>query len=110
MLDYTAVEKAGYNSISYNQQIKEIIDNKNCINKLRSIQKKNLFIIRRKINNKHSLTQEEKDYVFNLYYNFVVNAFTFDTIVTPINIIEETEAKHIGMKMLNNLKLETCKN
>lgn len=108
MLDYTSTEKAGYNSISYNEQITNIMNNKSCYNKLRAVQKTNLNNIRRKVNTtKQSLTQEEKDYVFNLYYNFVVNQFTFDKS-EPIVIAEpEPKATHIGMRMLEQLKSES---
>jgi hypothetical protein len=104
MLSYTNKEKLGYNSISYNEQIEAIVNNKSSYNMLRTIQKTNLRTIRNKTNTKKFLTAEEKEYVFNLYYNFVVNKFNFDT--KPCIISKpQSKATHIGMKMLEELNM-----
>ena len=52
------------------------------------------------------LTQPYFTYLWNLYWNFVLNDFRFESSKqwTEVTKMKTVEPQHIGMKILNNLK------
>lgn len=103
MLNYTQLQRQGYKNINIPQQINELKD-KAYLN-LRSIQQRGLKQIERNYNSKGYLSEEESNYIFNLYYNFIVNKFTFTKESTPTTV-KDVSPQHIGMRMLNKLNDE----
>lgn len=107
MLNYTQLQRQGYKNITIPQQIAEI-KNK-AYPKLRLIQQQNLKKIERIYNSKGYLSQEESNFIFNLYYNFIVNGFTFNK-KSITHKTKNVTPQHIGMRMLNNLINEQTTN
>ena len=106
MKTYTSLQRQGYKHITIREQINAIKNGVAFIN-LRSIQKRGINMIEKAYNNKKYLNSDESEYLFNIYYNFVVNNFTYpdrnDNIIsTSISQKHIVPQQHIGMRMLNN--------
>ena len=101
----TALQQAGYKGVKVTSMIKAI-EQQETFKHLRLIQQDEFCRLRNRYNKNGYLTQPYFNYLWNLYWNFVLNDFRFDsdkswTIVTKH---KEIKPEHIGMKMLKSLK------
>jgi hypothetical protein len=105
MKNLTALQKAGYQGVKITSMIKAIEQNE-IFKHLKLVQQNEFSKLKNKYNKVGYLTQPYFTYLWNLYWNFVLNDFRFDdksknwTIVTKQKTIEP---QHIGMKMLKKL-------
>ena len=81
-----------------------IIEMEQKINELRQIQKDCFNKIKSKFYKSIQLSKTELDYLWNLYYNFVIREFSFNTNNEFKHVTTFTTMNHIGMKMLNEMK------
>lgn len=106
MKTYTQLQRQGYKHITIREQINSIKNGIAFIN-LRPIQQRGINMIEKNYNRKKYLNSDESEYLFNIYYNFVVNNFTYedkkDNIITTSISKKHNTPHHIGMKMLNQL-------
>ena len=99
------LEKAGYKGTKVMSMIKAI-ESQEIFKHLRLVQQDEFSRCKNKYNKLGYLTQPYFSYLWNLYWNFVLNDFRFEdkskdwTIPTKI---KKVEYQHIGMKLLNNL-------
>lgn len=89
----------GYKTFKISDMIKSLEDS-NIFEKLRQVQKDELYRIKKKYDKLGYLTKVYSEYIKNLYYNFVLNNFSFED--NNISEIEE-QPQHIGLLMLNQL-------
>lgn len=99
MRNTTESIKQSYKSVTTFSQLNEI--NSKALSELRMVQKNAIKLIERSYNKKKCFTSEESEYVFNLYYNFVILKYSFK----PLQQIKEKRKsfQHVGMRMLNQL-------
>ena len=103
----TALEKAGYKGVKITSMIKAI-ESQEIFKHLRLVQQNEFCALRNKYNKVGYLTLPYFSYLWNLYWNFVLNDFRFDsdkswTVVTKY---KEIKPEHIGMKLLKELTNE----
>ena len=105
MRNFTELQQKSYNHITTNEQLNQI--NNFVFDKLRLVQKNALHLIERNYIKNKAFNKEEKDYIFNLYYNFIINKFEFSASNKTIKVkgknINTRALSHIGMRMLHNL-------
>ena len=105
MTTITTLQKAGYKGIKVTSMINAIAS-KEIFKHLRLIQQNEFSKIKNLYNKTGILSKIEFTYLWNLYYNFVLNDFRFDDKskdwLIPIKV-KKVENQHIGMKMLNDL-------
>ena len=73
---------------------------------LRLVQQDEFCRLKNRYNKNGYLTQPYMTYLFNLYWNFVLNDFRFDDKSKVWSIptkMKKVESKHIGMKIFNSL-------
>lgn len=103
MTTVTALQKTGYKGIKVTSMLKAI-ESAEVFKNLRLVQQNEFSSLKNKYNKVGYLTQPYFSYLWQLYWNFVLNDFRFDeksknwTIVT-----KHVKAKHIGMRIYNNL-------
>jgi hypothetical protein len=73
------------------------------IDKLREIQKDCFTKIKNKFYRNIQLSSVESNYIWNLYYNFVIREYEFD-VKKVKEITTFTTMNHVGMQMLNSRK------
>ena len=106
-------QKQGYNKTTVFIMLTALLSTPMVAN-LRTIQKDELKILDIKDTKKIQLTSNERNYITTLYQNFVLNDFRFDdkskdwTVPTKIKKVEVP--LHIGIQMLNNLKVKSIQN
>ena len=109
MTTVTTLQKAGYKGVKITSMIKAI-ESQEIFKHLRLVQQNEFSRIKNKYNKVGYLTQPYFTYLWNLYWNFVLNDFRFDdkskdwTIPTKIKKVEVP--LHIGIQILNKLKCE----
>ena len=109
MTTVTTLQKAGYKGVKITSMIKAI-ESQEIFKHLRLVQQNEFSRIKNKYNKVGYLTQPYFTYLWNLYWNFVLNDFRFDdkskdwTVPTKIKKIEIP--LHIGLQILNKLKCE----
>ena len=109
MTTVTTLQKAGYKGVKVTSMIKAI-ESQEIFKHLRLVQQNEFSKLKNKYNKVGYLTQPYFTYLWNLYWNFVLNDFRFDdkskdwTVPTKIKKIEIP--LHIGLQILNKLKCE----
>lgn len=104
----TALQQAGYKGVKVTSMIKAI-EQQETFKHLRLIQQDEFCRLRNRYNKNGYLTQPYFTYLWNLYWNFVLNDFRFDdkskswSIVTKM---KRVKTEHIGITILNTLKNE----
>ncbi len=101
------LEKAGYKGTKVMSMIKAI-ESQEIFKHLLLVQQDEFCRLRNRYNKNGYLTQPYFSYLWNLYWNFVLNDFRYElskswTEVTKINNIE---SQHIGMLILKSLENE----
>lgn len=108
MTTVTTLQKAGYKGVKITSMVKAI-ESQEIFKHLRLVQQNEFSKIKNKYNKVGYLTQPYFTYLWNLYWNFVLNDFRFDdkskdwTVPTKI---KKVEYQHIGMKILNDVKVK----
>ncbi len=106
MKTVTALEKAGYKGIKVTSMIKAI-ESHEIFKHLRLVQQNEFSRLKNKYNRVGYLTQPYMEYLWQLYWNFVLNDFRFNDKSKTWSIPtkhRKVAVEHIGMKILNNLK------
>ena len=113
MTTVTTLQKAGYKGVKVTSMIKAI-ESQEIFKHLRLVQQNEFSKLKNKYNKVGYLTQPYFSYLWSLYWNFVLNDFRFEdkskdwTIPTKIKKVEVP--LHIGIQMLNNLKVKSIQN
>jgi hypothetical protein len=105
MKDNSALQKAGYKGVKVTSMIKAI-KSQEIFKHLRLVQQDEFCRLKNRYNKNGYLTQPYMTYLFNLYWNFVLNDFRFDDKSKVWSVptkMKKVESKHIGMKIFNNL-------
>jgi len=106
MTTVTILQKAGYKGVKITSMIKAI-ESQEIFKYLRLVQQNEFSKLKNTYNKVGYLTIPYYSYLWQLYWNFVLNDFRFEdkskdwTIPTKIKKVEH---QHIGMKILNDLK------
>lgn len=108
MTTVTTLQKAGYKGVKVTSMIKAI-ESQEIFKHLRLVQQNEFSKLKNKYNKTGYLTQPYFSYLWNIYWNFVLNDFRFEdksknwTVPTKIKTIKR---EHIGLTMLKNLNNE----
>lgn len=105
MTTVTTLQKAGYKGVKVTSMIKAI-ESQEIFKHLRLVQQNEFSKIKNKYNKVGYLTQPYFSYLWNIYWNFVLNDFRFDDKSKDWTIPlkrKKIEHQHIGMKILNQL-------
>ena len=103
----TKLEKAGYKRVKVMSMIKTIESQEN-FKHLRLVQQDEFSRCKNKYNKSGYLTQPYFSYLWNLYWNFVLNDFRYESSKSwsEVTKIKNVESQHIGMKILKSLQNE----
>jgi hypothetical protein len=105
MTTVTALQIAGYKGVKITSMIKAI-ESQEIFKHLRLVQQNEFSRLKNTYNKNGYLTQPYMTYLWQLYWNFVLNDFRFDDKskgwTIPVKH-KKVEYQHIGMKILNNL-------
>lgn len=97
----TPVVKAGYSGIKVLSMIKAI-EHSTVYPHLRLVQQDEFCGIKNRYNKLGYLTKKYFTYLFQLYYNFVLNDFRYEDktkqLIVPTKV---KKVEHIGLQMLN---------
>lgn len=101
------LEKAGYKGTKVMSMIKAI-ESQEIFKHLRLVQQDEFARVKNRYNKLGYLTQPYFSYLWNLYWNFVLNDFRYDSSKswTEVSKVKNVETQHIGMKILESLKNE----
>ena len=105
MTTVTTLQKAGYKGVKITSMIKAI-ESQEIFKHLRLVQQNEFSKLKNTYNKVGYLTQPYFTYLWNIYWNFVLNDFRFEgkskdwTIPTKY---KKVKTEHIGMKLFNNL-------
>lgn len=104
MKNLTTLQKAGYQGTKVMSMIKAI-ELQEIFKHLRLVQQNEFARVKNRYNKNGSLTQPYFSYLWNLYWNFVLNDFRFESnkSCSEITKIKNIEPQHIGMKILKQL-------
>ncbi len=99
------LEKAGYKGTKVMSMIKAI-ESQEIFKHLRLVQQDEFSRCKNKYNKLGYLTQPYFSYLWNLYWNFVLNDFRYESSKswTEVSKVKEIESQYIGMKILESLK------
>ena len=106
MKKVTQLQKEGYKGVKITSMIKAI-ESQEIFKHLRLVQQNEFSRIKNKYNKVGYLTLQYFQYLWILYWNFVLNDFRFDdkskswSVVTKM---KKVKTEHIGMTILNTLK------
>lgn len=106
MKTVTALQIAGYKGVKVTSMIKAI-ESQEIFKHLRLVQQNEFSKLKNKYNKVGYLTTPYYSYLWQLYWNFILNDFRFEDKSKDWSIpskIKKVEYQHIGMKILNNLK------
>jgi hypothetical protein len=101
----TILQRQGYSGVKITSMIKAI-EQQEIFKHLRLVQQDEFCRLKNRYNKNGYLTQPYMTYLFNLYWNFVLNDFRFDDKSKVWSIptkMKKVESKHIGMKIFNSL-------
>lgn len=96
----TNLKKLGYNFISIVDMIKGL-ETLEVYNKLRMVQQDEFDRIKKRYSKLRYLTEQYRSYLYQLYYNFVLNGFTYED--KNKEFVQVNQPQHIGLQMLNKL-------
>lgn len=102
----TTVEKAGYKGTKVMSMIKAI-ESQEIFKNLRLVQQDEFARVKNRYYKNGFLTKPYFSYLWNLYWNFVLNDFRFEDESkewTEITKIKKIKTEHIGMTVLKSLK------
>ena len=101
----TALQQAGYKGVKVTSMIKAI-EQQETFKHLRLIQQDEFCRLRNRYNKNGYLTQPYFSYLWNLYWNFVLNDFRFESSKewTEVTKMKKVEPQHIGMKILKSMQ------
>ena len=108
MKNITTLQKEGYKGVKITSMIKAI-ESQEIFKHLRLVQQNEFSRIKNKYNKVGYLTLPYFQYLWILYWNFVLNDFRFDdkskswSVVTKM---KKVKTEHVGMTILNTLKNE----
>ncbi len=100
------LEKAGYKGTKVMSMIKAI-ESQEIFKHLRLVQQDEFARVKNRYNKNGYLTQPYFSYLWNLYWNFVLNDFRFDDKSkswTEVSKVKEIKSEHIGMQILKSLQ------
>lgn len=99
------VEKAGYKGTKVMSMLKAI-ESQEIFKHLYLVQQDEFARIKNRYNKNGYLTQPYFSYLWNLYWNFVLNDFRYESSKswTEVSKIKEIKPQHIGMKILKSLE------
>ena len=99
------LEKAGYKGTKVMSMIKAI-ESQEIFKHLRLVQQDEFARVKNRYNKLGYLTQPYFSYLWNLYWNFVLNDFRYESSKswTEVTKIKNIETQHIGMKILESLE------
>lgn len=99
------LEKAGYKGTKVMSMIKAI-ESQEIFKHLRLVQQDEFARVKNKYNKLGYLTQPYFSYLWNLYWNFVLNDFRYESSKswTEVSKVKEITSEHIGMKILESLQ------
>jgi hypothetical protein len=106
MTTVTTLQKAGYKGVKVTSMIKAI-ESQEIFKYLRLVQQNEFSKLKNTYNKNGYLTQPYFSYLWNLYWNFVLNDFRFDDKSkgwTIPNKVKKVKSEHIGMRLLESLK------
>jgi len=101
----TALQLAGYKGVKVTSMLKAI-EQQEIFKHLRLVQQDEFCRLRNRYNKNGYLTQPYFTYLWNLYWNFVLNDFRFDDKSkqwTEVTKMKKVELQHIGMQILKSL-------
>jgi hypothetical protein len=104
----TILQRQGYSGVKITSMIKAI-EQQEIFKHLRLVQQNEFCRLKNRYNKNGYLSQPYMTYLFNLYWNFVLNDFRFDDKSKVWSIptkMKKVESKHIGMKIFNSLSNE----
>ena len=98
------LEKAGYKGTKVMSMIKAI-ESQEIFKHLRLVQQDEFARVKNRYNKLGYLTQPYFSYLWNLYWNFVLNDFRFESSKqwTEVTKMKTVEPHHIGMKILKSM-------
>ena len=101
------LEKAGYKGTKVMSMIKAI-ESQEIFKHLRLVQQDEFSRCKNRYNKNGSLTQPYFSYLWNLYWNFVLNDFRYESSKSwsEVSKVKNVESQHIGMKILKSLENE----
>jgi len=101
----TELEKAGYKGVKVMSMIKAI-ESQEIFKHLRLVQQDEFSRCKNKYNKLGYLTQPYFNYLWNLYWNFVLNDFRYESSKSwsEVTKVKNVESQHIGMKILESLQ------
>lgn len=105
MTAVTKLQIAGYKGVQVTSMI-NAIQSQEVFKHLRLVQQNEFSALKNKYNKVGYLTKPYFSYLWMLYWNFVLNSFRFEDKSKTWSIVSKVtniEAKHIGMKMFNEL-------
>ena len=106
MTTVTTLQKAGYKGVKITSMIKAI-ESQEIFKHLRLVQQNEFSKIKNKYNKVGYLTQPYFTYLWNIYWNFVLNDFRFEDKSKDWSIPtkhKKVKIEHIGLTMLKDLK------
>jgi hypothetical protein len=104
----TTLQRQGYSGVKITSMIKAI-EQQEIFKHLRLVQQNEFCRLKNRYNKNGYLTQPYMTYLFNIYWNFVLNDFRFDDKSKVWSVptkMKKVESKHIGMKIFNSLSDE----
>ena len=104
----TALQQAGYKGVKVTSMLKAI-EQQETFKHLRLVQQDEFCRLRNRYNKNGYLTQPYFSYLWNLYWNFVLNDFRFEDKSKDWSIpikVKKVKTEHIGLTMLKSLKNE----
>ena len=108
MTTVTTLQKAGYKGVKVTSMIKAI-ESQEIFKHLRLVQQNEFSRLKNKYNKVGYLTQPYMTYLWQLFWNFVLNDFRFDDKSKDWSIPvkhKKVKTEHIGLTMLKSLKNE----
>lgn len=99
------LEKAGYKGTKVMSMIKAI-ESQEIFKHLRLVQQDEFARVKNRYNKLGYLTQPYFSYLWNLYWNFVLNDFRYESSKSwsEVTKIKKVETPHIGMLILKSLQ------
>ena len=103
----TALQQAGYKGVKVTSMLKAI-EQQETFKHLRLVQQDEFCRLRNRYNKNGYLTQPYFNYLWNLYWNFVLNDFRFESSKEWIEVtkMKSVQTEHINMKILKSLENE----
>lgn len=111
MKSSTKLQEAGYKGVKVTSMLNALL-NKEIYKHLRLVQQDELRRVENRFKKDGFLTKPYFQYLWSLYWNFVLNDFRFDSkseLSIPTKLTKVTET-HIGLKMYEELINKTKEN